>query len=768
MTTITSIDAQFTQAQIRKSSTGISESSANLSSGEKLNANVADLSVGTVLRTRVATLRTTVINAGQAKSLLSTAKGALETIGNLLQQQKSLAVKAADDSLTSNERGFLNQEFQAITAEIDRIADNTNFNGKSLIDGSISGAASLTTESGESVENNTLNAIGDFSLSKTLSSGVLATSPFAAVDADDIGVTRAEGVITFGYTSNDSAGETVTVAGSGTFTYDHTGSATQAAANFAAQANASTDSDVRNFTYVASGATVSIYATDQGEAANAVTFEIAGGITGAGNTIVLGTSTISSAAESITSTAGEAGTVAGTNRNVAAADLTYDEDLIGEFSNFTVNDVNVDSNNRVTVTFSVEVNGNTYVSNEISLVGDAVDLTATATGSIKAGQVIQFYNPQGDTDTNGEISDSGFSLTVGTSDVDIEIGDPGNASFTTVDEIISEIRDQLNTQLTNVETQLSGAVVLQDRNPNLAVVSTTDDRIASALGTFLDGIEGYDAADATPGTAKGDIVFRTDGFGNDDAGSIGSLGAFSFDRTTGVLSTTLDGVTYSADLTDTDANESTTGQGFYGGGGTAFNTTTGTFTTNGTIFLRTASVADGREIEIDLSNLTNTSIAIVTDEAETAFEAAFNATFGVAANESLSFQVGVAATDSIGVSVSSAKTNALYVDDDGVVQTLDITSLANAQSASNVLDNAINTNISLIAEIEATITRFDSAIENNLTSIQNADAARSNLLDTDFSQESTTFAENTVRQDAAVSVLAQLNQRIQNLLQLLR
>ena len=97
-----------------------------------------------------------------------------------------------------------------------------------------------------------------------------------------------------------------------------------------------------------------------------------------------------------------------------------------------------------------------------------------------------------------------------------------------------------------------------------------------------------------------------------------------------------------------------------------------------------------------------------------------------------------------------------------------MTTLANAQAASNVLDNAINTNISLIAEIEATITRFDSAIENNLTSIQNADAARSNLLDTDFSAESTNFAENTVRQDAAVSVLAQLNQRIQNLLQLLR
>lgn len=139
MSMIQSIDARYAQSQVGVGSAKVAASVSNLSSGTKSNANVADLSVGTVLASRVNTLRVAVNNAGQAKSLLDTAKGALTTIIDLIQQQKALTAKAADDSLTDNERGFLDQEFQALTTQIDRIASTTNFNGKTLIDGSING-----------------------------------------------------------------------------------------------------------------------------------------------------------------------------------------------------------------------------------------------------------------------------------------------------------------------------------------------------------------------------------------------------------------------------------------------------------------------------------------------------------------------------------------------------------------------------------------------------------------------------------------------------
>ena len=75
---------------------------------------------------------------------------------------------------------------------------------------------------------------------------------------------------------------------------------------------------------------------------------------------------------------------------------------------------------------------------------------------------------------------------------------------------------------------------------------------------------------------------------------------------------------------------------------------------------------------------------------------------------------------------------------------------------------------SQIADVDAAISTFDSAIANNAASIQNSDAARAVLLDTDYAEESTLFAESRVKVDAASAVLAQINARIQNLLQLLQ
>ncbi len=756
MTTITSIDAQFTQAQIRKSSTGISESAANLSSGEKLNANVADLSVGTVLRTRVATLRTTVINAGQAKSLLSTAKGALETVGNLLQQQKSLAVKAADDSLTSNERGFLNQEFQAITAEIDRIAENTNFNGKSLIDGSISGQAALNSTTSEATENYSLLATTDLRLGGVVASGnldsdVSATTGFDAVSftsGQNVGIERTSASLVF--TAGATAGAaTITVAGQAIAFTAVASNATASATAFVTAARAdqvANDTNLRSLVFIDNGnGTVTVKGSDTGTGSDALTLNYSS--TAANVTVFLDGTDIDGAATALNANAGVQGTVR-SSAGVTANEATINENLLGGLSNFSAT-VNTDGD-IFTASFTVEVNGTTYTSQPVYLLDNG------ANQILQADQVITFTDPNGPVDGGGVLTDNSFNLVV---DTDTTIA--GNTT--------QAVQASLSTFADGLETQLAGAVFTQDRNPNLATTQNSSGNaiIDNAAGTVLAGIRGYDD-NAVGSDVQGDVIFRTDGFGSDTNGSIGSVGSFSFNKDTGILTTTVDGVTYSADLSSTADTTGTTGQGYLSGG-TAFDTDTGVFTTTGgTIVLATSDTTDGREIRIALGNVDAATTQIITDDAETEFANAFNSLFGVAANDSLSFQVGVASTDSIGVSINSAKTAALFKDDDGVTQSLSITTLADAQAASNVLDNAINTNISLIAEIDATITRFDSAIENNLTSIQNADAARSGLLDTDFSQESTTFAENTVRQDAAVSVLAQLNQRIQNLLQLLR
>ena len=67
---------------------------------------------------------------------VQTAEGALTEVHDMLQRMNELAVKAANGTQTSADRGYINQEVQALVSEIDRVASTTTFNEKKLLDGS--------------------------------------------------------------------------------------------------------------------------------------------------------------------------------------------------------------------------------------------------------------------------------------------------------------------------------------------------------------------------------------------------------------------------------------------------------------------------------------------------------------------------------------------------------------------------------------------------------------------------------------------------------
>lgn len=134
----TNVAAYFAQANIGKANDMSASSIGRLSSGNRIvqaSDDVAGLAAGTSLQTTVTTLRAALTNASQGSSLLQVADGALAEITDILQRQKSLAVQAGSGSLTDVERGFLDQEFQALAAEIDRLAESTSFNGVQLLSG---------------------------------------------------------------------------------------------------------------------------------------------------------------------------------------------------------------------------------------------------------------------------------------------------------------------------------------------------------------------------------------------------------------------------------------------------------------------------------------------------------------------------------------------------------------------------------------------------------------------------------------------------------
>lgn len=142
----TNIAAYSAQSNIGRASSMASASIARLSSGNRITKasdDVAALSIGTSLRTGVTTLKTALLNANQGSSLLQVADGALSQLSEILQRQKALATQATSGSVGDAERGFLNQEFQALKSEIDRIAGSTNFNGIKLINGGLGTVSSL-------------------------------------------------------------------------------------------------------------------------------------------------------------------------------------------------------------------------------------------------------------------------------------------------------------------------------------------------------------------------------------------------------------------------------------------------------------------------------------------------------------------------------------------------------------------------------------------------------------------------------------------------
>ncbi len=143
----TNIAAYFAQANIATASSSSSASVARLSSGNRIvkaSDDVSALSTGTSLRTQVLALKTALTNASQGTSLLQVADGALSQVTEILQRQKAISLQAGSGSLTDTDRGYLDQEFQALSTEIDRLTGATNFNGVKLLNGSLSTSAAVS------------------------------------------------------------------------------------------------------------------------------------------------------------------------------------------------------------------------------------------------------------------------------------------------------------------------------------------------------------------------------------------------------------------------------------------------------------------------------------------------------------------------------------------------------------------------------------------------------------------------------------------------
>ncbi|MBN8544315.1 MAG: flagellin [Alphaproteobacteria bacterium] len=129
------------QRSLNQQNTRVATAISQIVSGNRLvsaSTDVAALATATSLQTQTSGLRNASINISQASSLLQVADGGAGQISNALDRLQSLAVQAGNGSLSDADRGALNQEFQALAQEIDRISGSTKFNSTTLLDGSLS------------------------------------------------------------------------------------------------------------------------------------------------------------------------------------------------------------------------------------------------------------------------------------------------------------------------------------------------------------------------------------------------------------------------------------------------------------------------------------------------------------------------------------------------------------------------------------------------------------------------------------------------------
>jgi flagellin len=99
--------------------------------------DAAGMAIRELMRSDIAVLNQGIRNASDAISMIQTAEGAMSVIDEKLIRMKELAEQAATGTYTTAQREIMNSEYQAMAAEIDRIATATDFNGVKLLDGSL-------------------------------------------------------------------------------------------------------------------------------------------------------------------------------------------------------------------------------------------------------------------------------------------------------------------------------------------------------------------------------------------------------------------------------------------------------------------------------------------------------------------------------------------------------------------------------------------------------------------------------------------------------
>ncbi|WP_410512606.1 flagellin [Paenibacillus sp. BR2-3] len=201
------IAALNTYRQLSSNTAAQSKSIEKLSSGLRINRagdDAAGLAISEKMRGQIRGLDQASRNAQDGISLIQTAEGALNETHSILQRMRELSVQSSNDTNTAQDRTNIQDEMNQLTTEVDRIRDTTQFNSKTLINGSMDGAVNT--------------AVANINSNSALKSGGAAVTALTTLvslqdsNSNSLGITATD-VITMSYVKDGSTVSTNITAG---------------------------------------------------------------------------------------------------------------------------------------------------------------------------------------------------------------------------------------------------------------------------------------------------------------------------------------------------------------------------------------------------------------------------------------------------------------------------------------------------------------------------------------------------------------------------
>jgi len=806
-TNVSALNAQYYLANTNKE---MEQSMQRLSSGFKVNSaadDAAGLAIAGRMEAQTRGLTMAIKNANDAVSLAQTAEGALGEVTNMLQRIRELAVNSANATLNDSDRLSLDNEVQALKAEIDRVGSTTTFNSQTLLDGSYSGKFQIGDKDGQTVElkigsamTSALGMGGGASGSNTLVSARVAIADAAAGDIEINGQALGKIDVTGGEDLEDVL----------------------------ANINSNVDNIKATGFNVLTAATIGSGVTD-GTAAGGLSIVTTGmGATAATTFVISASSSMDELVANINSETG--GVVAASVNedgklvlsNDTGASISVEDDSTGQGAGFTNTPTDYKGFLKLESTDGSAVRveaGN----NGLSSPGTAADLLSLGFRETKNVSTTDAYTtagaalttPQtalvkGDLIINGvEIFDSGTTASDSfqgklnlINKFSSETGVTASASFSqtfaidTDNIVIGETLSVNGKELTHVAKTVVGLTTLLNTvSSQTGLVATQNGNNITLAGENvtslnLDFSSAADLTDGLSSTATGGLALIKGVLQDDSttAGTARTLTIVSNDVAEGRIfnfkSSGGTGQAFDVDYTVVNGDTATTvaqaitnlirnsnaafnvldAAGVSASSGViSFATTTNhgdskleflvkspkdVLTTGGTAGTPVTSFAS-----IKLDSTSNTPIKIDTG--------ATNAGANHAARHGfINANVGAADFDVNEPTLSAAGGSSM--------SGLSISSAAGATAALSTLDNAIDSVSAIRGDLGAVQNRL-SYTTNNLSSIvTNTEGAKGRIMDADFAMETSKLAKTQILSQAATSMLAQANQSKQGILALLQ